>query len=56
MWLTKDEELIVVHGGDSGEINFSHCSDTQIQSKNYIFDCTLNENREFEKSFILPTL
>lgn len=56
VWLTKDEELIVVHGGDSGEINFSHCPDTQFQSKNYIFECTLSENREFEKSFILPTL
>ncbi len=56
MWLTKDEQLIVVHGGDSGEINFSHCYDHQTYSKKYIFECTLSENRELEPAFILPTL
>lgn len=23
VWLTKDKELIIVHGGDSGEIHFA---------------------------------
>jgi glycerophosphoryl diester phosphodiesterase len=40
IWLTKDEHLIVVHGGDSGEINFSHNSSSQ--TKGFIFEHTLN--------------
>jgi len=46
VWLTLDNELIVVHGGDSGEINFS--SSKGITDKHYIFECTLAENRAFE--------
>lgn len=45
----------MVHGGDSGEINFG--LQKQIQtSERYIFNCTLAENRALEPSFQLPTL
>jgi glycerophosphoryl diester phosphodiesterase len=54
VWLTLDDELIVVHGGDSGEINL-HDQSTKLD-KNYIFECTLEENRVFEKKFQLPSL
>ena len=27
IWLTADNELVVIHGGDSGEINFGACKD-----------------------------
>jgi hypothetical protein len=46
---------VVVHGGCSGEINFGHCPETKIK-ESYIYDLTLEENRNLEKGFNLPTL
>ena len=40
----------MVHGGDDGEINFGPALGQ------YVFDCTLAENRAQETLFELPTL
>ena len=55
VWLTKDGELLVVHGGDSGEVNFGD-TNTDLTQKSYIFDLTLEQNRKLETEFVLPTL
>jgi len=52
VWLTKDKELIVVHGGDNGNINFA----TEAELDKYIFDHTLTDNRAYETRFTMPTL
>lgn len=55
IWLTTDNHLVVVHGGDRGEINFgSHAEDET--STRFIFEHTLAENVQYEKEFTLPTL
>jgi len=58
VWLTKDNELVVVHGGDSGEINFASFDEnsTVAQGKQYVFELTLDENRSTEPTFVMPTL
>lgn len=50
VWMTKDEQIVVVHGGDNGNINFGNGKDK------YIFESTLEECRSFETRFSLPTL
>lgn len=40
-----------MHGGDSGEINYGPQS-----QKEYVFECSLAENRKLEKEHELPTL
>lgn len=55
VWLTSDDHLVIVHGGNSGEINFGSTKDVSIQSS-YIFECTLEQNRSLETGFVLPTL
>lgn len=42
--------MVVVHGGDDGEINFGE------GKGKFIFECSLEENRSFETAFTLPTL
>jgi glycerophosphoryl diester phosphodiesterase len=59
VWLTSDNELVVVHGGYSGEINFgSPASQDSLEplGSQYVFEHTLEENRRLEKEFTLPTL
>jgi len=58
VWLTSDKELVVAHGGYSGEINFGiHADEDNFHTApNYIFETTLAANREIETNFILPTL
>jgi hypothetical protein len=56
VWLTKDDQLVVVHGGCNGDINFGQNTDDEKFKEWYIFDLTLEENRSIEKSFELPTL
>ena len=46
----------MVHGGDSGEVNFGTDDDTKLTQKSYIFDLTLEQNRKLETTFVLPTL
>jgi len=55
VWLTSDNEIVVVHGGYSGEINFRAEAHEQIGS-GYVFEHTLLENRMLETQFRLPTL
>ena len=54
MWLTSDKELLVVHGGDSGEINF--CEHKNDLDKKYVFLTTLAENRLLNSKHVMPTL
>jgi glycerophosphoryl diester phosphodiesterase len=71
VWLTSDNRLVVIHGGYSGEINFgsfkeaasspssdsaSHSSGEMAAKTHYIFDQTLEYNRQIETDFELPTL
>ena len=59
VWLTKDKQLLVVHGGDSGEINFgSHSDEAAMASikERYVFEMTLEDNRKIEPGFVMPTL
>ena len=53
----------MVHGGDSGEINFGACHGgahdhgaVETTEKKYVFELTLEENRALEPAFTLPTL
>jgi len=55
VWLTSDNEIVVVHGGYSGEINFGAEAHEQVGS-GYVFEHTLLENRMLETQFMLPTL
>ena len=45
VWLTKDKELVVLHGGDSGEL-----------AEGSVFGMTLEEVRATESAFVVPTL
>ena len=60
VWLTKDKELIVLHGGDSGEINFGSlgADDTLMSSikEKYVYELSLEDNRKLEPKFVMPTL
>ena len=44
MWLTKDEQLVIIHGGDDGELPLA-LDDKEAGTK-YIFDYTLAELQE----------
>ena len=55
MWLTSDKELLVVHGGDSGEINFG-AQKSEADVKQYVFLSTLAENRLLNTVHVMPTL
>lgn len=71
VWLTKDNKLVVCHGGDNGELHHptelissgstdASSSDGSVNSastkKQYAFESTLEEVREDVKEHCLPTL
>lgn len=51
VWLTCDKQLLVLHGGDSGEVHLEDQAELA-----YVFELTLAENRAAEPAFVLPTL
>lgn len=44
VWLTKDEQLVIIHGGDNGEL--PQALGDEEQKPKYIFDYTLSELQE----------
>ena len=41
VWLTKDERLVVLHGGDDGEMAAAESESSK--SPKYVFDMTFDE-------------
>ena len=47
VWLTKDDQLVIIHGGDDGEL--PPALDDKEAATKYIFDCTLAELQEYHQ-------